>query len=97
MTSQAYQKGETVRSVGQRDDRAYARITATAQKSNAATFRNIQGPYHRTGENRRIVTVCHKTPECSNGYRQKRRKHDRCSSRLFFILYLHQMQSILYY
>ena len=35
------------------------------------TFRNIQRPYHRTGENRRIVTKHHKRPECSNGYRQK--------------------------
>ena len=44
---------------------------APAKQSTAATFRNIQRPYHRTGENRRIVNKNHKTPECSNGYRQK--------------------------
>ena len=50
---------------------AHARTMAPAKQSTAATFRNIQRPYHRTGENRRIVTKNHKTPECSNGYRQK--------------------------
>jgi hypothetical protein len=50
---------------------------APAKQSTAATFRNIQRPYHRTGENRRIVTKNHKTPECSNGYRQR----GRCDSR----------------
>jgi hypothetical protein len=42
MTSQAYQKGETACGVQQRDDRAYARITKAAERSAAATFRNIQ-------------------------------------------------------
>jgi hypothetical protein len=42
MTSQAYQWGETTRGVQQRDDRAYARITKAAERSAAATFRNIQ-------------------------------------------------------
>jgi len=50
---------------------ARARTMAPAKQSTAATFRNIQRPYHATGENRRIVTKNHKTPECSNGYRQK--------------------------
>ena len=44
---------------------------APAKQSTAATFRNIQRPYHRTGENRSIVTKNHKTSECSNGYRRK--------------------------
>lgn len=44
---------------------------APAKQSTVATFRNIQRPYHATGENCRIVTKNHKTPECSNGYRQK--------------------------
>jgi hypothetical protein len=47
MTSQAYQKGETARGVQQRDDRAPARATKAAKRSTAATFRNIQRPYHR--------------------------------------------------
>jgi hypothetical protein len=50
---------------------ARTRTMAPAKQSTAATFCNIQRPYHRTGENRRIVTKNHKTPECSNGYRQK--------------------------
>lgn len=49
----------------------------SAKQSSAATFRNIQRPYHGTGENRRIVTKHHKTPECSNRYRQR----SRCDSR----------------
>ena len=50
---------------------APASTMAPAKQSTAATFRNIQRPYHRTGENRRTVTKHHKAPECSNGYRQK--------------------------
>jgi hypothetical protein len=50
---------------------AHARTMAPAKQSTAATFRNIQRPYHGTGENRRIVNKNHKRPECSNGYRQK--------------------------
>jgi hypothetical protein len=46
-------------------------------QSTAATIRNNQRPYHRTGKNRRIVTKHHKTPECSNGYRLR----SRCDSR----------------
>jgi hypothetical protein len=76
--------------------RAYARITATAQKSNAATFRNIQRPYHRTCENRGIATDCDNQAECSNGYKQKRRKHGKRNSRLFFILYALKRGLILY-
>jgi hypothetical protein len=71
MRSQAYQWGETARSAQQKNDRAPARIISPAKQSTAAIFRNIQRPYHRTGENRRIVTKNHKTPECINGYRQK--------------------------
>ena len=44
---------------------------APAKQSTAEIFRNIQRPYHRTGENRSIVNKNHKAPECSNGYRQK--------------------------
>ena len=48
--------------------------TFAAILASRATFRNIQRPYHRTGENRRIATRNHKTPECSNGYRRKERR-----------------------
>jgi hypothetical protein len=46
MTSQAYQWGETARGAQQREDRAPARITKAAERSAAATFCNIQRPYH---------------------------------------------------
>jgi hypothetical protein len=52
MTSQAYQKGETARSVQQRDDRAYARITKPAERSAAATIGNNRRPYHQTRKSR---------------------------------------------
>jgi hypothetical protein len=75
---------------------APARIMAPAKQSSAATIRNNQRPYHRTGENRRIVTKHHKTPECSNGYREKGCKHGRRNNRLFFILYTFKRGLILY-
>ena len=65
-------------------------------QSTVATIRNNQRPYHRTGENRRIVTKHHKMPECSNGYKQKHRKHGRRNNRLFFILYTFKRGLILY-
>jgi hypothetical protein len=46
MTSQAYQWGETARSAQQKDDRAPARTISPAKRSTAATFCNIQRPYH---------------------------------------------------
>lgn len=61
-----------------RNAHAHARDTMPpAKQSTAATIRNNQRPYHRTGRNRGIVTKHHKTPECSNGYRQG----GRCDSR----------------
>ena len=64
--------------VSSKGKRAGARNTMnTAKQSTAATFRNIQRPYHGTGENRRIVNKNHKTPKCSNGYRQR----GHCDSR----------------
>jgi len=98
MTSQAYQTGDAAHSAQGRDDRARSRTIPAAKRSTAATFRNIQGPYHATGENRRIVTTCHKTPECSNGYRQKHRKHDRRSGRpILYSLYFQERINSLFF
>ena len=59
--------------VSSKGKRASARNTmAPAKPSTAAvTFRNNRGPYHETGENRRIAKNCNNRAECSNGYRQK--------------------------
>jgi hypothetical protein len=46
MTSQAYQWGETARSVQQRGDRAYARTISPAHQSTVATIGNNRRPYH---------------------------------------------------
>ena len=45
--------------------------------ASAAIFCNKRGPYHETGENRRIVKSCNDRADCSNGYRQR----GRCDSR----------------
>jgi hypothetical protein len=52
MTSQAYQAGEAARSAQRRDDRARTRTIPAAKRSTAATFRNIQCPYHWKRQNR---------------------------------------------
>ena len=77
---------------------ARTRTMAPAKQSTAATFRNNQRPYHGTGENRRIVTKNHKTPECSNGYRQKGGRYGRRSSRpiLYSLYFQTQINSLFF-